>query len=182
MQHEEGVGVWIQIDPTKKWPAYIFAFAAYNSKLVNHGALKLGNQRRYVLSVAYMSCKILMPLCFPKYCPLAASWNVSGIQIFRAQFLALHLRKVMLNAANIYLFGIIHTKCKYIYRSFLALPEVLVDCFETQNPLLSHLCMYSFISISITPRTQTHIINPHLSEWSDVKYFIGLFTSEGLWI
>ena len=45
--------------------------------------------------------------------------NVSGIQIFRLQFLALHLRKVMLNAANIYLFGIIHTKCKYIYRSFL---------------------------------------------------------------
>ena len=44
--------------------------------------------------------------------------NFSGIQIFRAQFLALHLRKVMLNAANIYLFGNIHTKCKYIYRSF----------------------------------------------------------------
>ena len=35
-----------------------------------------------------------------------------------AQFLALHLRKVMLNAANICLFGIIHTKCKYIYMSF----------------------------------------------------------------
>ena len=30
--------------------------------------------------------------------------NVSAIQIFRAQFLALNLRKVMLNAANIYLF------------------------------------------------------------------------------
>ena len=40
--------------------------------------------------------------------------NVSCIQIFRAQF----LRKVMLNAANIYLFVIKHTKCKYIYRSF----------------------------------------------------------------
>ena len=45
--------------------------------------------------------------------------NVSSIKIFRAQFLALHLRKVMLNAANIYLFGIIHTKCKYLYRSFV---------------------------------------------------------------
>ena len=41
--------------------------------------------------------------------------NVSGIQIFRAQLMALILRKVMLNAANIYLFGIILTKCKYIY-------------------------------------------------------------------
>ena len=45
--------------------------------------------------------------------------NVSGIQIFRAQFPALNLHKVMLNAANIYLFGIILTKWKYIYRSFL---------------------------------------------------------------
>ena len=45
--------------------------------------------------------------------------NVSGMQIFRAQFLALHLRKVILNAVNIYLFGIIHTKCKCIYRSFI---------------------------------------------------------------
>ena len=44
--------------------------------------------------------------------------NVSGIQISRAQFLALHLRQVMLNAANIYLFRIIHTKRKYIYRYF----------------------------------------------------------------
>ena len=44
--------------------------------------------------------------------------NVSDIQIFLAQFLDLHLRKVMLNAANIYLFVIIHTKCKYKYRSF----------------------------------------------------------------
>ena len=46
--------------------------------------------------------------------------NVSGIQIFRAQFLALHLLKVMLNAAKIFLFRIIHTKGKYIYRSFSA--------------------------------------------------------------
>ena len=47
--------------------------------------------------------------------------NDSGIKIFRPQFLALqlHLRKVMLNAANIYQFRIIHTKCKYIYRSFI---------------------------------------------------------------
>ena len=44
--------------------------------------------------------------------------NVSGIKIFRAQFLALHLRKVVLNAANIYLFETLHTKSKYIYRSF----------------------------------------------------------------
>ena len=45
--------------------------------------------------------------------------NVSGIQIFRAQLLALNLRKVMLNAANIYLFWFILTKCKYIYRSLV---------------------------------------------------------------
>ena len=44
--------------------------------------------------------------------------NVSGIQIFRAQFLALNLRKVMLNAANIYLIDFILTKYKYIYKSF----------------------------------------------------------------
>ena len=36
--------------------------------------------------------------------------NVGGIQIFLAQFQALKLRKKMLNAANIYLFGIILTK------------------------------------------------------------------------
>ena len=40
--------------------------------------------------------------------------NVSGIQIFCAQFLALILRRVMLNAANSYLFGIILTKCYYL--------------------------------------------------------------------
>ena len=44
--------------------------------------------------------------------------NVSGIKIFRAQFQSLKLRKEMLNVANIYLFGIMLTKCKYIYRSF----------------------------------------------------------------
>ena len=51
--------------------------------------------------------------------------NVSGIQIFRAQLLALNLRRVMLNAANIYLFGFIHTKCKYIYRSIISLFFIL---------------------------------------------------------
>ena len=43
--------------------------------------------------------------------------NVSGILTFCAQVLALNLRRVMLNAANSFLFGIILTKCKYIYRS-----------------------------------------------------------------
>ena len=42
---------------------------------------------------------------------------LAGIQIIRAQLKALKLRKEMLNAANIYLFGIILTKCKYIDRS-----------------------------------------------------------------
>jgi len=64
-------------------------------------------------------------LAFGVYIPKQA--NVSGIQIFRAQFLALHLRKVMLNAANIYLFVIIHTKCKYIYRSLER------ECFLLQD-------------------------------------------------
>ena len=45
--------------------------------------------------------------------------NVSGINIFRAQFQSLKLRKEILNATNIYLFGIIFTKCKFIYRSFV---------------------------------------------------------------
>ena len=46
------------------------------------------------------------------------------IQIFRAQFLALHLRKVMLNVDNIYLFGIMHTKCKYMYIQVFSEPQV----------------------------------------------------------
>ena len=50
--------------------------------------------------------------------------NVSGIKIFRAQLLALNLRKVMLNTANIYLFGFILTKCKYIYRYFFYLLKI----------------------------------------------------------
>ena len=44
--------------------------------------------------------------------------NVSGIQHYLAQMYGQELRRENLNAANIYLFGIIHTKCKYIYRSF----------------------------------------------------------------
>ena len=40
--------------------------------------------------------------------------NVGGIQIFFAQFQTLKLRKEMLNAAGIYLFGIKRTKFKYI--------------------------------------------------------------------
>ena len=39
------------------------------------------------------------------------------IQIFSAHFQSLKLHKETLNAANIYQFGIIHTKCKYMYRS-----------------------------------------------------------------
>ena len=65
-------------------------------------------------------------LAFGVYNPKQA--NVSGIQIYLAQFLALHLRKVMLNAANNYLFVIIHTKstkCKYIYRSFVIMITAL---------------------------------------------------------
>jgi len=47
-------------------------------------------------------------LAFGVYIPKQAIISGRGIQIFRAQFLALHLGKVMLNAANIYLFGIVH--------------------------------------------------------------------------
>ena len=52
--------------------------------------------------------------------------NVSGIQIFRAQLLALNLRKIMLDAADIYLFRFILTKCAYIYRSLLILQVCVV--------------------------------------------------------
>ena len=45
--------------------------------------------------------------------------NVGGIQIFLVQFQALKLRKEILNAANIYLFGFKLTKCKYIDRSIV---------------------------------------------------------------
>ena len=58
--------------------------------------------------------------------------NVSGILIFCAQFLALNLRKVMLNAANSYLFGIILTICKYIYRSFEC-PQTTPFCQKTSK-------------------------------------------------
>ena len=43
--------------------------------------------------------------------------NVSSIQIFSAQFVALHLRKVMLNAANIYL--LLYTPNANIYTVLL---------------------------------------------------------------
>jgi len=57
--------------------------------------------------------------------------NVSGIQFFPAQLLALNLGMVMFNAANIYQFGFIHTKCKYIDRSFLNPPVFMIigKCF-----------------------------------------------------
>ena len=41
-----------------------------------------------------------------------------SIQIFRSQFQSLKLRMEMLNAANIYLFGIMYTKYKNLYRFF----------------------------------------------------------------
>ena len=44
--------------------------------------------------------------------------NVSGIQHYFAQIKGEQLRTENLNAANICLFAIILTKCKYIYRSF----------------------------------------------------------------
>ena len=44
--------------------------------------------------------------------------NAGGIQIIFAQFQTLKLQKEMLNAGNIYLFGIKRTKCKYIDTSF----------------------------------------------------------------
>jgi hypothetical protein len=47
--------------------------------------------------------------------------NVSGIQDFLAQFEGLELRKENLNVANIYLFVINLTKCKYIDRSYVYL-------------------------------------------------------------
>ena len=75
--------------------------------------------------------------------------NVNGIQIFRAQFPALNLRKVMLNAANIYLFGIILTKCKYIYRSFLGSvcmyvqPSFLLYCIYVKT----YFCLLSICKL-----------------------------------
>ena len=54
--------------------------------------------------------------------------NVRGIQIFLVQFQALKLCKEMLNAANIYLFEIKRTKCKYIDKSFVTFcsqPEIV---------------------------------------------------------
>ena len=73
-------------------------------------------------------------LFLQKNCTLAFGVYISrqancGIQIFHAQFLALHLRKVILNAANTFLFGIIHPKCKYIYRSFGNIFFYLRKCF-----------------------------------------------------
>ena len=51
--------------------------------------------------------------------------NVSAIKYFLAQFKGLELRTENLNAATNYLFGIIFTKCKYIYRSFVLGPPRL---------------------------------------------------------
>ena len=66
--------------------------------------------------------------------------NISGIYIFRAQFQSLKLCKEMLNASNICLFGIILTKWKYIYRSFLYYAfmylerSVLMSRFQNWKP------------------------------------------------
>ena len=58
--------------------------------------------------------------------------NDGGIQIFFAQFQTLKLRKEMLNAVNIYLFGIKRcTKCKYLDTSFV--PEVLFSILLTKQ-------------------------------------------------
>ena len=50
--------------------------------------------------------------------------NVCGFQLFFAQFQTLKLCKKMLNAANIYPFGIKSTKCKYIDTSFINLYNI----------------------------------------------------------
>ena len=69
--------------------------------------------------------------------------NVGGIQIFLAQFQDLKLHKKMLNAANIYLFGIIPTKGKYIDRSCLL--NTCLDTLPTKTIVLS----YTSISLSL---------------------------------
>ena len=53
--------------------------------------------------------------------------NVSAIKYFLAQFKGLELRTENLNAATNYLFGIIFTKCKYMY--------IQVFCFRTASAL-----------------------------------------------
>ena len=56
-------------------------------------------------------------------------------------FLALHLRKVMLNVAKIFLFRTIHTK--YIYRSFVGgllaniSTQIFIFCYILSSPLLT---------------------------------------------
>ena len=56
--------------------------------------------------------------------------NVSDIQHFLAQFKGLELRTENSNATNIYLFGIIFTKCNYINRSF----HLVVMIFGKSTP------------------------------------------------
>ena len=51
--------------------------------------------------------------------------NVSGIQHYLALY-GQELRNENFNAANIYLFGIMLTNCKYIYRSFLGNQSLLL--------------------------------------------------------
>ena len=66
--------------------------------------------------------------------------------MFRAQLLALNLHKVMLNAANIYLFGFILTKCKYIYAGLLD------NYLERPTERQTDIAVYSYTSKNGLPR------------------------------
>ena len=66
----------------------------------------------------YRSTYIKWPVyifAFVKYNSKQVNVSVAFKFSQNAEFLALNLCKVMLNVANIYLFGVILTKCKYTY-------------------------------------------------------------------
>ena len=69
--------------------------------------------------------------------------NVSGIQHYFTQIYGQEFRTENLNAANIYLFCIILTKCKYIYRSFES-QSVFVRVAVVNGSLNAVLCFNEF--------------------------------------
>ena len=70
--------------------------------------------------------------------------NVSGVQIFLTQFLVLHLRKVMLNAANIYHYT--HQMQIYI-QVFCSLLTIYNFSNSNIARIYCHICTFSLTII-----------------------------------
>ena len=119
------LNVWVDF---KEYP-FSSAFKVFTP----HPETKQGSQKRWwrisrcwmASRSRYPACKWLVYLYIYIYICIFAfgeynskQVNVSGIQHYLAQIYGQEFCTENFNAANIYLFWIILTKCKYIYKSF----------------------------------------------------------------